>query len=147
MFITHYKRAFSFSLALCIGMLLCVENTSAQIVVEADSVDCGQTLYADSVSATFILHNNYKMPTLITKVDASCGCTTVDYPVTPIKSKGKCEIVISYDAMQLGHYAKWVDVYLRDVDEPIRLTMYGEIKSPRQPFKGRKRFAKNYDKI
>ena len=134
-------------LALTAFLCLCTSETKAQIIVEADTIDCGATLYADSVSAVFKLTNNYKMPIRINKVDASCGCTTVDYPMLPIRHKKQFEITVSYDAMQLGHYLKWVDVYVENISDPIRLTVTGEIESPRQPFKGRQRFARNYDKM
>lgn len=144
------KKTFRFWAVLMLGVVysfLFTSNASAQVVVESDTIDCGPTLYADSVSAVFKLQNNYRTPVRISKVDASCGCTTVDYPIIQIKSKKPFEITLRYDAMQLGHYAKWVDVYIEDESEPIRLTMIGVIKSPRQSFQGRKRFAKNYDKL
>lgn len=120
---------------------------NAQISIRKDTIDCGVTLYADSVQAKFTMINNGIQPLQIMKIEVSCGCTKVGYPFLPIMPKKEFVITMTYDAMQLGHYAKWVDVYVEDYDKPLRLTMVGTIKSPRQPFQGRKRFMKNYDKF
>ncbi|MDO5447568.1 MAG: DUF1573 domain-containing protein, partial [Prevotellaceae bacterium] len=73
----HTNNVNKHLLTLTCTLLLCIwaGKASAQIIVEADTIDCGPTLYADSVAAVFKLSNNYKMPISIYKVDASCGCT------------------------------------------------------------------------
>ena len=121
-------------------------SVRAEVFLEMDSIDLGETLYADSVTAVFRFENRNRMPMFIDKVDASCGCTQVEYPKTMIKPNKPFEIVITYDAMQLGHYAKWVDVYFDTEDNPVRLTIFGIIRSPRQAFVGRRRFTPEYQK-
>lgn len=121
-------------------------EVNAQITIRRDTIDCGETMYADSIAAMFNLTNIGISPLQIIKVEPSCGCTKVEYPFMPIMPKKEFLITMTFDAMQLGHYAKWVDVYVENYEKPFRLTMKGTIKSPRQPFQGRKRFMKNYNK-
>ena len=127
-----------------VGLWLTALTASAQYTLEADTIDLGQTMFRDSVPAVFKFVNTGRIPLFINKVDASCGCTTVDYPKIAVKPKKPFEITVTYDAMQLGHYCKWVDVYLDDNPEPLRLTIMGEIISPRKPFVGRRRFSQEY---
>ena len=123
-----------------------VISAKAEVFLETDSIDLGETMYADSVTAIFHFENRNRMPMFIDKVDASCGCTQVEYPKMMIKPNKSFEISITYDAMQLGHYAKWVDVYFDTEKEPVRLTIFGIIRSPRQAFVGRRRFTQEYQK-
>ncbi len=130
-----------------ITILLCfVITTEAKITIEQDTINCGKTIFRDSVSATFTMQYFGHKHLAITKIDPSCGCTLVEYPHTFIKNKKTFTITLTYDAMQLGHYSKWVDVYTTDSEEPLRLTIEGEIVSPRSSFIGRKRFVKKYEK-
>lgn len=84
------------------AILLATGMASAQkkAVIAADetSHDFGQIKEADGkVSATFVVKNTGDAPLAITRVIASCGCTTPEWTKEPIAPGASGNIKITYD--------------------------------------------------
>ena len=79
---------------------------------------------------SFEFKNEGKKPALIQGVQTSCGCTTADKPVEPIKPGKKSVISVKYDTKRVGYFVKTITV-TSNVSEPIVLTIRGTV-SPQQ---------------
>lgn len=105
---------------------IAAQGLSAQgIETLSDIVDCGQVTYRQPVAAEFELRNTSKHNVRITRVEPSCGCVVTDYPKTEIPADGQFVVRLTYDAMQMGHFNRFADVYSSDGDEALTLMMKG----------------------
>ena len=101
--------------------------TAQQITVSNQVIDCGQVLYMKPVTAQFELMNEGKGNVTIQGVEKSCGCTTVSYPRGTITENKPFVVAATYDARQLGHFEKYIDVYTSGASLPISLTIKGVV--------------------
>jgi hypothetical protein len=76
----------------------------------------------------FSFVNNGNKPLIIETATAECGCTTPDYPKTPVQ-KGKAGIIkVTYNAENPGKFTKRVTVKFANIAEPVILTIDGEVE-------------------
>lgn len=79
------------------------------------------------VTTEFVFTNTSNKPLVIEVATAECGCTTPDYPKTPIL-KGKTGIIkVTYNAANMGLFTKNVTVKFANVASPVILTIEGEV--------------------
>ena len=76
---------------------LTADENAPVVAVEQDTYDFGQANEGDKVKHVFEFTNNGQTPLIISSVQASCGCTTPDYPKQPIKpgESSKIEVVFN----------------------------------------------------
>ena len=78
-------------------------------------------------STEFSFINNGDKPLIIETATAECGCTTPDYPKTPIQ-KGKSGVIkVTYNAENPGTFTKRVTVKFANIATPVILTIEGEV--------------------
>lgn len=102
----------------------------AQSPVEFTTVKHDFGKIKKGVPATYVFHfkNIGTKPVVIEVATAECGCTTPEYPKSPI-AKGKTgEIKVTYNAALSGAFTKRVNVKLAGVNEPIVLTIEGVVE-------------------
>lgn len=115
------------------AILLATGMASAQkkAVIAADetSHDFGQIKEADGkVSATFVVKNTGDAPLAITRVIASCGCTTPEWTKEPIAPGASGNIKITYDPKgRPGPFSKTISVYSNGKTGSFILTIRGEV--------------------
>ena len=115
------------------AILLATGMASAQkkAVIAADetSHDFGQIKEADGkVSATFVVNNTGDAPLAITRVIASCGCTTPEWTKEPIAPGASGNIKITYDPKgRPGPFSKTISVYSNGKTGSFILTIRGEV--------------------
>ena len=115
------------------AILLATGMASAQkkAVIAADetSHDFGQIKEADGkVSATFVEKNTGDAPLAITRVIASCGCTTPEWTKEPIAPGASGNIKITYDPKgRPGPFSKTISVYSNGKTGSFILTIRGEV--------------------
>ena len=115
------------------AILLATGMASAQkkAVIAADetSHDFGQIKEADGkVSATFVVKNTGAAPLAITRVIASCGCTTPEWTKEPIAPGASGNIKITYDPKgRPGPFSKTISVYSNGKTGSFILTIRGEV--------------------
>ncbi|MBT3302535.1 MAG: DUF1573 domain-containing protein [Bacteroidetes bacterium] len=118
------------SLLLSIIALSIVVNAQKTTTIEFEKLthDYG-TIHEEKgpVSYDFIFHNTGKEKYIITKVDASCGCTTPAYSEEPVKA-GKIGFVrATYDPANLrGKFSKTITV-IGNSNSKIVLTIEGNV--------------------
>lgn len=98
-----------------------------KLVVANETIDCGQVAYQAPVVAEYEISNRSNQPMHIEKVRMSCGCTEVDYPKDEIVAGETFSVKVTYDAMTMGHFDKFVDLYLDNADKPLALRMKGVV--------------------
>jgi hypothetical protein len=79
------------------------------------------------VTTEFAFVNKGDKPLIIEVATAECGCTTPDYPKTPIQ-KGKTAVIkVTYNAENPGKFTKRVNVKFANIATPVVLTISGEV--------------------
>ncbi|WP_293711553.1 DUF1573 domain-containing protein [uncultured Parabacteroides sp.] len=115
------------------AILLATGMASAQkkAVISADqtSHDFTQIKEADGkVSTTFVVKNTGEAPLVITRVIASCGCTTPEWTKEPIAPGQTGDIKITYDPKgRPGPFSKTISVYSNGKTGSFILTIRGEV--------------------
>lgn len=115
------------------AILLATGMASAQkkAVIAADetSHDFGQIKEADGkISTTFVVKNTGDAPLAITRVIASCGCTTPEWTKEPIAPGASGNIKITYDPKgRPGPFSKTISVYSNGKTGSFILTIRGEV--------------------
>lgn len=112
-----------------------------RLTINKKTIKCGNVLYNQPVTAKFELRNRSLKQLNIDKVEASCGCTTTDYPRKSISGSQRFVITATYDARTLGHFHKQLLVYFRGAKNPVELTMTGVVRSDMNNFNGSYPFA------
>jgi hypothetical protein len=78
-------------------------------------------------SFVFTFKNISSKPIVVEVATAECGCTTPEYPKAPI-AKGKTDnIKVTYNAATPGAFSKKVTVKFANIDEPVTLTIEGQV--------------------
>ena len=109
--------------------------TDKQAVITFDKTEFnfGKILQGEVVTYTFHFTNTGNVPLLITGIDKSCGCTTGDYPRSPIDPGKGGEIKVSYDSKgHFGFQSKTVTVNTNAIPSRTTLTVKAEVRTADQ---------------
>jgi len=68
----------------------------------------------------FEFTNTGKKPVIITKAEASCGCTGLTYSMEPVLPGKTSKIATTYDAKELGSFNKSITIYV-NLDAPYHM--------------------------
>lgn len=90
-------------------------------------IDCGQVLFQQPITVEYELQNKGTHTLFITNVRTSCGCATASYPRSGIRGGDTFKVSATYDAQQLGHFEKLIGIYSNASDEPLMLTLRGQV--------------------
>ena len=77
----------------------------------------------------FKFTNTSGRPLIIEVAMAECGCTTPEYPKTPIMAGKESSIKVTYNAATEGHFEKKVTVKFAKVQQPVILAIDGDVES------------------
>ncbi|MDR1162091.1 MAG: DUF1573 domain-containing protein [Tannerellaceae bacterium] len=115
-------------LLLATGAALAQEEAS--IVVTENTFDFGDIKEADGkVSHAFTVKNDGAMPLVITRVIASCGCTSPDWTKEPIAPGKTGEVMVTYDPKSRpGPFAKTVSIYSNGKKGSYAITIRGNVQ-------------------
>lgn len=97
------------------------------MTLKSDVVNMGELTYQQPRTATFELTNSGTAPLQLTSVKPSCGCTSVEWPNSPIAVGQSAKIIATYDARMLGYFQKEIEVFTNASEEPIYLTLQGRV--------------------
>lgn len=120
-----------FAFLLATGTASAEKKTKAVISSDSISHDFGTILEKDGkVSHTFIITNKGKSPLVVTRVVASCGCTTPEWPKEPIAAGKIGKIKVTYNPAGVsGPFTKTISVYSNGKDGSFIFTIKGVVKS------------------
>lgn len=106
-----------------------VANSNSALDFDASTYDFGQIKQGDIVNHKFSFTNNSSEPVTISKVKAACGCTVGEYKKEPIMPGETSMISASFNSKgKSGKQRKTLSVFSSMSDEPLVLTLSGEIK-------------------
>ncbi len=88
------------------------------------------------VTYVFSFKNVGTKPLVIESATAECGCTTPVYPKGVIAKGAANTVKVTYNAEAMGTFTKRVTVKMANVEEPIILTINGEVVDAGAPAKG-----------
>lgn len=115
------------------GFLITTGLASAQkkAVISSDSIvhDFGTIVEnAGKVSHTFTIKNTGDAPLVITRVIASCGCTTPEWTKEPIAPGKTGEIKVTYNpAGRLGAFNKTISIYSNGKEGSFIMNIKGKV--------------------
>jgi len=78
-------------------------------------------------STEFTFTNSGDKALIIETATAECGCTTPEYPKTPLAKGKSASIKVTYNAESPGKFTKRVTVKFANIKEPTVLTIEGEV--------------------
>ena len=119
------------SLLSILAFLFVVATVSAQDSTSFKTVthSFGKVPQGKPVSTVFAFTNNSPRPLIIETATAECGCTTPEYPKTPIMKGKDGEIKVTYNAEAPGKFTKRVTVKFANIQQPVVLTIDGEVET------------------
>ncbi|OQA97637.1 MAG: hypothetical protein BWY22_01210 [Bacteroidetes bacterium ADurb.Bin217] len=98
-----------------------------EVVFDSLTYNYGVIAKGSSGECSFKFTNKSKTPLILTNVKAGCGCTVPSWPREEIKPKHSGEIKIKYNTNNVGYFTKTVSVYTNKQEEPIILTITGQV--------------------
>lgn len=91
--------------------------------------DFGDILRGQATTHHFYFTNTSSEPIVIQNVRASCGCTTSDWAEKPIAPDSTGVLTITYDALSLGYFRKYVKVYFSGQRQAEKLYLEGFVEN------------------
>ncbi len=80
-------------------------------------------------TTNFTFTNVGAKPLIVEDAVAECGCTTPEYPKTPILNGKTATIKVTYNAATPGKFTKRVTVKFANIAQPVILTIDGEVET------------------
>jgi len=119
----------------CMAILLATSIATAQdaatasLTVTEEAYDFGDVKEAaGKVSHTFTVKNEGTQPLVITRVIASCGCTSPDWTKEPIAPGATGKVQVTYDPQgRPGAFAKTVSIYSNGARGSYVVTIRGNV--------------------
>lgn len=124
------KRLLFIFMSILLATGMATAQKKAIISSEVVSHDFGTIKEADGkVTHTFEVSNSGDMPLVITRVIASCGCTTPEWPKEPIAPGKKAQIKVTFDpAGRPGPFTKTISVYSNGKTGSFIMNIRGEVE-------------------
>jgi hypothetical protein len=104
-----------------------ITAANAQVKFETVKHSFGKIKQNIPASYTFAFKNTGAKPAVVEIATAECGCTTPEYPKVPIAKNATGQIKVTYNAAAAGIFTKKVNVKFANTDEPVVLTIEGEV--------------------
>ncbi|MEO0473926.1 MAG: DUF1573 domain-containing protein, partial [Bacteroidota bacterium] len=113
------------------GGLLSMANAQEdrKIKFEKTTHEFGSLDKGDPAEYTFQFTNVSGGPVKLSRVKASCGCTTPSYSKDEIAAGDQGEIKVKYNSNRVGPFTKTVTVTYDSVERPIILYIKGNVKN------------------
>lgn len=87
----------------------------------------GQIEWKKPVMMEYSIQNTGSSPLVLSNVTASCGCTNLQWTQTPIAPGERGVITALFDAKQLGHFDKEIEIYSNAEPHLVYLSFAGEV--------------------
>ena len=116
-------------LLFCLVCSLVAMSQKAVISFEQKTHDFGKVNEEDGkITHVFDFTNRGITPLVVSRVQASCGCTTPVWTKEPVEPGKKGTITVTYNPSgRPGTFTKTITVYSNATDEQMVLTIHGEV--------------------
>ena len=109
-------------------------GTQAEISFEQTTHDFGTVAQGSPTAHEFKFTNTSKVPLVLQSVNASCGCTTPEWPKEPIMPGKSAFVKAVYDSNRIGTFTKSITVNSNASNGTVILTIKGNIEAkPAEP--------------
>ena len=124
------KRILFIFMAILLATGLASAQKKAVISAEETGYNFGVIKETDGkVSHTFTISNVGDMPLVITRVIASCGCTTPEWPKEPVAPGKSAEIKVTFDpSNRPGTFNKTISIYSNGKTGSFIMNIRGEVQ-------------------
>lgn len=124
------KKVWILVLALLVSAsLIAQEQPATKIEFQETTHDFGTVKKGDKTEHTFIFTNTSNEPVKLTRVKASCGCTTPKWTSAEVKPNETGEIQVKYNSNRIGRFTKSITVNYDSSARPIILYIKGEVEN------------------
>ncbi|MCI4670549.1 MAG: DUF1573 domain-containing protein [Bacteroidia bacterium] len=113
-------------------MLVSIGLSAQKIKFEKTTHQFGTLEKGDPAEYTFTFTNITEEPIKLSRVKASCGCTTPSWPREEVAPGAKGEIKVKYNSNRIGKFTKTITVNVDAADRPTILYIKGNV-NPGQP--------------
>ncbi|MEM6265495.1 MAG: DUF1573 domain-containing protein [Bacteroidota bacterium] len=103
------------------------QSQERKIKFEKTTHDFGQLEKGDPAEYTFTFTNTSDAPVTLSRVKASCGCTTPNWSREAIDPGATGEIKVKYNSYRVGKFTKSVTVTYDSVESPLLLYIKGNV--------------------
>lgn len=103
---------------------------ATQIKFEETHHSFGKVRNGDKVQHVYTFKNVGTQPLLITKVDASCGCTAPSYPTAPVAPGETGEITLAFNSTNRGGFQEKTVYVHSNAQEPRMLLSFDADVTP-----------------
>jgi len=93
-----------------------------------ETINYGKVAQGSDGKRIFEFTNTGKSPLIITRVQASCGCTVPKKPNDPIMPGEKGMIEVSYDTKRLGGFSKAITIFSNARSERKMIKIKGYVE-------------------
>ncbi|MEL6133787.1 MAG: DUF1573 domain-containing protein [Bacteroidota bacterium] len=100
-----------------------------KIQFEKTTHEFGEMDKGDKAEYTFSFTNASEEPIKLSRVRASCGCTTPKWTTEEVKPGDEGEISVKYNTNRIGAFTKTVTVTYDSVEKPVILYIKGNVKA------------------
>ncbi len=94
---------------------------------EKSTHNFGKIKQNQPVTVEFTFVNSSAKTVIIEDATAECGCTKPEFPPRPIQPGKSGSIKVTYDSKTMGVFTKKITVKLVNDDNPVVLTISGEV--------------------
>lgn len=128
-----HKSFFTVAVSLCLIGLCSCEHKPAHLQLGEEMVDIGTVLMTDDPKAFEVeLRNTGDDELIISDVETTCHCTTVDYPKDPIKGGRSVTLHLTFSAKEFfpSEMTREVKIYSNSDDSPTSFYFKVKVLSP-----------------
>ena len=104
-------------------------TATARIEFTEKSFNFGDLVEGESVAHTFHFKNTGNKALVITNVEASCGCTEIEYDKKPIPPGGEGKLEVVFDSKgRMGKQYKIITIFANVPKKNVELKVIANIK-------------------
>lgn len=104
-----------------------INSTPASIKWTSETIDVGEIPQGIPKPIEFEFKNTSKEPVVVVSAQGSCGCTSTDFPKTPVLPGATTKITATFNAANKGNFTKTVTVKIASEEAPVILTFKGVV--------------------
>jgi hypothetical protein len=94
---------------------------------KSETVDVGEIPQGIPKPIEFEFKNTGKEAIVVVSAQGSCGCTSTDFPKTPVLPGATTKITATFNAANKGSFSKTVTIKIASEEAPIVLTFKGTV--------------------
>jgi hypothetical protein len=102
-------------------------TTPSFIKWKSETVDVGEIPQSVPKVIEFEFKNTGKEAVVVVSAQGSCGCTSTDFPKTPVLPGHTTKITATFNAANKGSFTKTVTVKIASEETPVLLTFKGVV--------------------